>query len=207
LVLYAAEAQFEKGWKTSTARSASLRSPGGCRDVIEDGLWWTGGVSFYPEQWPVGIVAELAYSNHDIRSDVLGPIQLPEERIDGDVTVWSLTADAVWSPRLSDSAGFYAVGGVGAYRLETSLSAPGTSSGLACDPWLWWCSAGMAPGDVVAADESTTEFGINLGVGVSFEVGWLGGCTSSALPPHHHGRPPSSCRSSSATAGGGSDTG
>jgi opacity protein-like surface antigen len=168
-----AEAQFEKDWKGwyGQVGLGYALPQGDAGDAIEDGLWWTGGVTYYPAEWPVGILAELAYSNHEIRSDVLEPIQPPDQRIDGDVTVWSLTANAVWSPRLSDSAGFYAVGGVGAYRLEATLSAPGTSSGIACDPWLWWCSAGMLPSDLVASDESTTELGINLGFGVTFEVG------------------------------------
>jgi opacity protein-like surface antigen len=168
-----AEAQFEKDWKSWYGQvGVGYALPqGDAGDVIEDDLWWTGGVSFYPERWPVGIMLELGYSDHDIRSDALEPIQPPDTRIDGDVAVWSLTANAVWSPRLGDSAGFYAVGGVGAYRLEGTLSQPGTYSGVGCDPWLWWCSSGMVPGDLVAADESTTEFGINLGVGVTFEVG------------------------------------
>lgn len=168
-----AEAQFEKDWKGwyGQVGLGYALPQGDAGDAIEDGLWWTGGVTYYPAEWPVGILAELAYSNHEIRSDVLEPIQLPESRIEGDVTVWSLAASAVWSPRLSDSAGFYAVGGVGAYRLEATLSAPGTSSDIACDPWLWWCSTGMVPGDPVVAAESTTELGINLGVGVTFEVG------------------------------------
>jgi opacity protein-like surface antigen len=167
------EAQFEKDWKGWYGQvGVGYALPqGDAGDAIEDDLWWTGGATYYPERWPVGIMLELAYSNHDIRSDVLEPIQPPEERIEGDVTVWSLTANAVWSPRLGESAGFYAVGGIGAYRVEGSLSAPGSYSGVGCDPWLWWCSPELAPGDPVVTDESTTELGINLGVGVSFEVG------------------------------------
>lgn len=168
-----AEAQFEKDWKGWYGQlGLGYALPqGDAGDAIGDGLWFAGGAAYYPERWPVGILLELGYSNHDIRSDALEPIQPPDQRIDGDVTVWSLTANAVWSPRLGDSAGFYAVGGVGAYRLEATLSTPGTSSGFACDPWLWWCSPGMVPGDLVAADASTTELGINLGVGITFEVG------------------------------------
>lgn len=168
-----AEAQFEKDWKSWYGQLGIGYSlpQGDAGDAIEDGLWFVGGAAYYPEQWPVGILLELGYSNYDIRSDALEPIQPPEERIDGDVTVWSLTANAVWSPRLGASAGFYAVGGIGAYRLEGSLSEPGTYSGIACEPSLWWCDPGMAPGEIIPASESTTEFGFNLGVGVTFEVG------------------------------------
>jgi len=168
-----AEAQFEKEWKSWYGQvdiGYSLPQ-GDAGDATEDDLWFAGGAAYYPERWPVGILFELGYSNYDIRSDALEPIQPPEERIDGDVTVWSLTADAVWSPRLGDSAGFYAVAGIGAYRLEGTLSGPGDYAGIGCDPWLWWCDPGMVPGDAIPASESTTEFGFNLGVGISFEVG------------------------------------
>jgi len=168
-----AEAQFEKDWKSWYGQLGIGYSlpQADAGDAIEDDLWWSGAVAYYPGPWPVGILLELGYSNYDFRSDALEPIQPPEQRIVGDVTVWSLTANAVWSPRLGDSAGFYAAGGIGAYRLEGALSEPGVFSGIACEPSLWWCDPGMAPGDAIPASESTTEFGINLGVGVTFEVG------------------------------------
>ena len=168
-----AEAQFEKDWKSWYGQVGIGYSlpQADAGDAIEDDLWWTGGATYYPEGWPVGIMAELAYSNYDIRSDVLEPIQPTDTRIDGDVTVWSLTANAVWSPRLGDSTGFYAVGGIGAYRLEETLSEPGYYTGIVCDPWLWWCDPGVVPGDVILDSESATEFGFNLGVGITFEVG------------------------------------
>ena len=43
--------------------------------------------------------------------------------------------------------------------------------GIICDPWWWWCRPGLVPGTVIVASESTTEFGWNVGVGISFEVG------------------------------------
>jgi opacity protein-like surface antigen len=167
------EAQFEKDWKSWYGQlGAGYSLPqADAGDALEDDLWWTGGVAYYPETWPVGILVELAYSDYDLRSDVLEQIQPPDTRIEGDVAVWALTAGAVWSPRLSNSAGFYAVGSVGAYRLEGTLSQPGTYSGTGCDPWLWWCDAGAEAGDVVPDSESATELGFSLGVGVTFEVG------------------------------------
>ena len=168
-----AEAQFEKDWKSWYGQLGIGYSlpQSNAGDAIEDDLWWTGGVTYFPEPWPVGILAELSYSNYDLRREAVEPIQPPDTRIDGDVTVWSLTAGAVWSPRLSDSTGFYAVAGVGAYRLEGTLSQSGTYSGAGCDPWVWWCDAGLAAGDAVAESQSTTDLGFNLGVGITFDVG------------------------------------
>ncbi|HQL29127.1 MAG TPA: outer membrane beta-barrel protein [Thermoanaerobaculales bacterium] len=168
-----AEAQFEKDWKGwyGQAGMGYLLPQGDTGDAIDEDLWFAGGVSYYPEPWPVGIALELSYSNHDIKDDALEPIQPPGSRIDGDVTFWSLTANAVWSPRLGSSAGFYAVAGFGAYRVENRLSEPGHYTGTGCDPWLWWCVPGIVAGEVVPASESTTELGFNLGIGVAFEVG------------------------------------
>jgi len=168
-----AEAQFEKDWKDwyGHVGIGYVLPQGDTGDVLEEDLWFAGGAAYYPDTWPVGIMLELGYSNHDIKHEALEPIQPPDSRIDGDVTVWSMTANAVWSPRLGSSAGFYAVGGIGAYRVEGRLSEAGYYSGIVCDPWLWWCSPALVPGEVILASESTTEFGFNLGVGVAFEVG------------------------------------
>ena len=40
-----------------------------------------------------------------------------------------------------------------------------------CDPWFWWCvPGGYGPGTVVRAKESTTEFGWNVGLGVTHRL-------------------------------------
>ena len=40
-----------------------------------------------------------------------------------------------------------------------------------CDPRFWWCvPGGYGPGTVVRAEESTTEFGWNVGLGVTYSL-------------------------------------
>ena len=63
------------------------------------------------------------------------------------------------------------VGGIGGYYLDGRL----TSTGLVYYPpgcGYWWCWPGsVGPGTLIRGSESTTEFGYNLGLGLTFEMG------------------------------------
>jgi hypothetical protein len=63
-------------------------------------------------------------------------------------------------------ARLYLVGGLGVYRREVSLSG---GSGLldVCNPWWFVCEPGSVPASRVAGSRSTTNIGVNVGLGVS----------------------------------------
>jgi hypothetical protein len=171
-----AEAQFEKDWKSwygQVGLGYSLPQAD-AGDAIEDDLWWTGGATYYPEQWPVGSMLELAYSNYDIRSDVLD-CRLPD-RGSRATSRWS-TASAVRSPGSPTQRLLPWV--VSAPTPEATLSAPGYL-GAAC---LALVVRPNGPRRAILAGESATEFGFNLGSASPSSRPELGDLLE-ALPPH-----------------------
>jgi opacity protein-like surface antigen len=150
-------------------------------DVVDDGLAFRGGATWWPADKPFGVQIEAAFSTYDISSSAIRDINDAIEAIDpeigsvsgGDVDDWSFSVNAIWSLGASTSQGFYLMAGIGIDNVERSL----TDDGLVyyppiCDPWWWWCTpGGVGPGTVVVASEDSTEFSWNIGLGYSFPLG------------------------------------
>lgn len=164
--------EFSGGW-------AFAQSDTG--DVLDDDFTLSGGALFWPRDWPAGIELKLTYAAFDITDESIDAInaaiaQDPSNsgRIDdGDLDTWQFTINGVWGPG-SNENGFYLTGGVGAYFLDAEL----TNTQLVyyppfCDPWYWWwcVPGGFGPGSVVQASDSSTEFGLNFGIGYHLEAG------------------------------------
>ena len=86
--------------------------------------------------------------------------------------MWSLTAGVLWETDTEGIVDFYAKGSLGAYHLRRELRVPqGTVwfPGI-CDEWYWDC----IPGGPVEINEvdfySSTYFGGNVGIGVTFAL-------------------------------------
>lgn len=152
-------------------------------DVAHSDFWLEGGATYWPDDWAVGIDLDLGYTKFDIQGSVIEQINEAIEDAnpgtDSDITGidienWSTTADIIWGPKTGGSVSFYLKAGVGAYYLKGRTKA----NGLIYYPpacggyWYWWCvPGGVAPGTVVTGSESSTEWGYNGGIGVTFEVG------------------------------------
>jgi opacity protein-like surface antigen len=164
-----------KDWYGHIAFGYSL-AEGDFGDVVDDDFYFDGGATFWPETAAVGFTFDLAYSGYDVKSSVVRDINdmLPpgEEFNSMDVDIWSLSAGAIWGPDSSGSVGFYFLGGLGVDYLKARAK----TTGLIyyppiCDPWTWICyPGGWAPGTVVAASQSTTEWSWNAGIGMTFEM-------------------------------------
>jgi hypothetical protein len=151
-------------------------------DLLDDGYTLSGGATYWPEDWPVGLVFDLAYTDFDMSSSTIREIN---DRIDesggsgeltgGSVDVWSLTIGGTWSPSDSGS-GFYLLADVGVHSVEGRVE----ETGLVyyppiCDPWFWWCSpGGVGPGTAVVASDRQTAFGWEVGIGWAWEVSLSG---------------------------------
>ncbi|MDX1384958.1 MAG: outer membrane beta-barrel protein [Thermoanaerobaculia bacterium] len=148
-------------------------------DVLDDGWSLSGGATYWPETWPLGLVIELDYSEFDISNSTLRRLNNALDALGGegsitggDLDSWSLTFSGTWSPSDSGS-GFYLIGGVGVHDVDSRV----TEDGLVwyppiCDPWFWWCyPGGVGPGSIVVGSRSSTEVGFNFGLGWAFDVG------------------------------------
>ena len=176
-----AQPRPDKNWKSWFGHfDGSFTLPqGDAGDVLDDGFSLSGGAMYWPEEWKVGLVLDLDYTELNISSSSIRDINDAIEDADGegslnggDVTVWSLTVNATWSPSDTGS-GFYLIGGIGVYDVEGRVTERGVVFfPPVCDPWFWWCHpGGVGPGNVLRASTSSTEFGWNAGLGWAFEVG------------------------------------
>jgi opacity protein-like surface antigen len=141
---------------------------------VDDDWTLAGGATYWPESWPVGLDLELAWNDFDANSDVIRDInqELPngsDEITGGSVSIWSVTADFIWSPD-TGTISPYIVGGVGAYRLESELTSPGVILYPPFCTWYWCYPGGVAPGTVVEASNTSTNVGYNLGIGLNWEM-------------------------------------
>ncbi len=164
-----ADAQFTESWKDwygHVAMGYSLMQ-GDAGDIADDGWNFSGGATYYPSDWAVGISMDLAFEQHDLKREVLDAF----ESSGGDLDISSLTVGLTWSPRLKGSVGFYVNGGIGAYYVKGRLTEPGVVCGPVCPPYSWWCYPGCFPGDLTTDSRSTTKIGYNIGIGVTFPVG------------------------------------
>ena len=163
-----AEAQFTKDWKSwyGHVQGGYTLAQGDFSDLADDGWTLGGGATFYPDDWPVGISLGIDYSDFGMTREAKDYFES-----DGDVSTWALTTGVTWSPRLEGSVGFYLNAGVGWYRTEARLTEPGAWCGPICPPYSWWCYPGCVPGTVTTDSQTTSDFGYNLAVGLTFAVG------------------------------------
>jgi hypothetical protein len=154
---------------------------GDASDFLDDDWTLGGGVLFWPSDWPIGIEAEVSYVRFDFSGEAIAAINdaidadpANDGQVDdGDIESWEFVLNGIWGPG-NPGNGFYVSGGVGVYWLDATL----TQTGLVyyppiCDPWYWWWCypGGVGPGSFVVGDESTTEFGWNVGLGYDFPAG------------------------------------
>jgi hypothetical protein len=132
---------------------------------LDDTWMISGGATYWPTDWPVGLSLELGYSDFDLSNS---------GRIDGgSLTNWQATINAIWGPG-KHANGVYLTGGIGAYYVTGTI----TETGLVyyppfCDPWYWWYCypGGVGQGSIVKGKDSETDFGWNLGIGYSLRAG------------------------------------
>jgi opacity protein-like surface antigen len=102
------------------------------------------GLEFRPALMPIGFRLDGAYDRMRLEADdpVIGPI-------DGNYSIWSVTANAVLAPAVSP---IYFIGGIGLYSVKATIDVDGGSF----------------------SSDSENEFGFNLGGGVQVPLSSVG---------------------------------
>lgn len=65
----------------------------------------------------------------------------------------------------------YGLGGLGAYYRAVSLTTPSVGYTTICDPWWYVCYPALIPVDQIIGDRNSWDMGINIGGGLSFQLG------------------------------------
>ncbi|MFY0567234.1 outer membrane beta-barrel protein [Archangium lansingense] len=145
---------------------------GGVSFPISDagGRFQTGGAFQFGVTYNItkhlGVQGEYLYSGYDVQDDVLS-----SAGVDGDHIMQYWDLNAVFNVLPARPFGIYVLGGPGVYyrRVEITEFA-GVGVVPYCDPWLYICYTTAVPVEEVLGSRSRTDFGLNVGVGVSLRL-------------------------------------
>ncbi len=113
-----------------------------------------------------GVTAEYLWMDHGVQDDAL-----TEAGIEGDHLLQYGGLNAVVNVLPRRRFGFYLIGGPGLYYRKVELSQfAGVAAVPYCDPWLLFCSADVVPVDEILGSRSTTDFGLNAGLGLTLRL-------------------------------------
>lgn len=133
----------------------------------------TGGVfqigATYNFTRRLGVQAEYLYSGYAIQDDVLSATGT-----NGNHSMQYGNLNAVYTVMPARPFGVYVLGGPGIYRRRVEVTQfAGVGLVPYCDPWLYFCYSEPVAIEQVLGARSKTDFGLNVGVGVSLRL--LGG--------------------------------
>jgi len=150
---------------------------GVANDYLNGGWNISGGTILRPAPHrPLAVRFDLGYSYMGANSNVIDKAASHGLRVDsGYMSMWDLTAEGLWEFGHPGHTGGWLGVGFGGYRRYLELSNTVVLPGYICDPWWGWCYPAAVPGQVIAANDTTTKFGYNVSVGINFPVGHSGG--------------------------------
>ena len=151
-------AEFGGGWTTPANESQHDLTYG----------WDVVAGAGYKFNRKFSLLGEYQFNSNKIPGKVLAQVGEPG----GDIHIWSLTVAPVWNYKTSGVWGGYVTGGGGYYRKTTSFTEPALITGYYCD--YFYCYPYQYVGDVVVAQFSTNQGGVNIGGGFTFG-NWSGG--------------------------------
>jgi len=134
---------------------------GDSSDVLNVGGGFVAGISFRPTP-VIGLRAEYSASWYGLKSNLLSSTNL-----DGNSSLQYLDLDIVVRPARVKRVGFYLLGGPGIYWRSADITKfDGVGVSTYCEPGAFFCYPTAVPVDRVLASHSTTDFGINGGIGM-----------------------------------------
>ena len=135
-------------------------------DRFGTGYAFNGGVGFNFHRF-VGAQLEAFWSRHGVKDEALNATDL-----DANHRMQYGALELVFNGVRSGPVTAYLLGGGGIYYRRVELTTfLGTAVVPVCDPWLYYCYTDAVPVEGVLGSRSSTDFGLNGGVGVSVRLG------------------------------------
>ncbi|MBZ4397558.1 outer membrane beta-barrel protein [Myxococcus sp. MISCRS1] len=123
-----------------------------------------GGGYHFTEHF--GLRAEYQYSDYNLKSDVL-----PDERVSGDHIMQYGDLNLFLGLLSGRRLGLYVTAGPGLYYRKVELTQfAGTGLVPVCDPYFFTCYTEVVPVDVILDSRSSTDIGVNGGVGLTYRL-------------------------------------
>jgi len=164
----AAMAQPDKPWKSIFGNFALgyVTPVNDTADIIDPGWSLAGGVTYRPQEWPLGVWGEVSYQQEDIRRDRLNEIGSSG----GDMSIWSITGGGMWGTRSQGPVDFYLNAGIGWYHRRLRITEPGVGWRPGGCGWYWCVPGGWVPVTIVTGSDTQDVIGGNAGIGLSFNL-------------------------------------
>lgn len=114
----------------------------------------------------LAINAEYLYTAYDVKSEVLS-----SSGVEGNHFMQYGALNAVVDLLPRNRFGIYLIGGPGLYYRKVEVTQfAGVAAVPYCDPWLLYCTASAVPVSEVLGSRSTTDFGLNAGLGLTVRI-------------------------------------
>ena len=164
----AAMAQPDKPWKSIFGNFAvGYTIPqGDAGDILDSGWNLLGGVTYRPQEWPMGVWGELSWQENDIKRSILNQI----DSSGGDMEMWSLTGGGMWATQNQGPVDFGISFGTGWYHRRLRLTEPGVGWQPGFCGWYWCQPGGWYPTNVTTGSDTQDKIGGNLGLTLSFNL-------------------------------------
>ena len=145
---------------------------GNAADFLNAGWNLSGGLILRPRpENPFGIRFDFGYSDMGANNTAIDIGTAAGYRVDGGyMSMWNLTAEALWEFGNPDKVGGYLGVGFGGYSRYAALTADVQQVGYICDPW-WGCYYASYPGTQTIVHDKLTKFGWSTALGMTFAVG------------------------------------
>lgn len=147
---------------------------GEVREHLGDGFNFNLGVTYNVNE-RIGIQTEYSFTGLGQKLVDLPTVTPPPgasalRNLYADMNMQYLNFNVLFNPATESRVKPYVVTGAGVYWRPVTVTTPGAGYVPPyCDPWFYWCyPGGIVPVDYILAEETSTDFGINLGGGVNF---------------------------------------
>ena len=111
-----------------------------------------------------GVKVDYVWSTLGVQGD--WPVPLTAEPIQIKPRIQFITAAFMFQAP-PGPVRLYMLAGVGLYRRSVTLATSGTGFVTVCDPWWFVCDPQPVPVERVVGSRSTTDFGVNVGAGLT----------------------------------------
>lgn len=163
---------------------------GAAADRIGNGGNFTLGVLFKLNP-NVGIQGEYAWNG--IKQKQLGlPVSVNpllsgavQQDFFADGNMQYGSANVLFSPTVSGKLKPYGITGLGVYYRPVSITSPAVGFTTICDPYWYVCYPTAVPVEQVIGSRSSTDFGMNFGGGVNYQVADNGASVFFEIRYHH----------------------
>lgn len=133
---------------------------------LETGWNFSLGAGAHINRW-FDALGDFTYNRFGITRASLNELEVP----DGNVQVWSITAQPVLHLAPSSPVDAYITGGGGVYIRRVEFTEPTLAAVTVFDPFFGFFFPAIVPADVVIGSNTVTKGGLNIGGGISFRIG------------------------------------